>query len=182
LRHAHEDPRCGAEVEAITSTLAIILDDEEADERVEQAVPTTLRRFADGGEATGWTALQEYLDADRPERVTEAARSAAAALREAMGVPPEGGDPLAGIDALGDWQDNGERSHMRIASRFVVFAKGRCRYFHGVGWHFWDGRRWARDHGDAYAHGVLRDLIKVCAVEALRDDKLRSDLAAASSR
>ena len=81
-----------------------------------------------------------------------------------------------------DWGDQGLRSHMRIATRFARYAAGKCLYVHGVGWHYWDGRRWARDKSDAYTHGQLRALIQESAVEALRDDKLRTDLNAASSR
>ncbi|GGK59901.1 hypothetical protein Ppa06_26380 [Planomonospora parontospora subsp. parontospora] len=37
------------------------------------------------------------------------------------------------------------RGHLRMAERFVAEHSERLRYVHGIGWHRWDGTRWAID-------------------------------------
>lgn len=181
LRGAPDDAGLVEAVERIIDTLAAHTHDDEAADRARQTIPATCRALSEGREATGWPRLRDLLQGDASGAV-DAARRAAGHLREALGVPPEHADAAGAFDDVIGWGDAGQRSHMRIATRFVVFAAGRCRYFHGLGWHFWDGRRWALDAGDAYAHGILRDLVRECAPEALVDTALRSDLAAASAR
>ncbi|NUW33423.1 bifunctional DNA primase/polymerase [Nonomuraea sp. SMC257] len=37
------------------------------------------------------------------------------------------------------------RGHLRMAERFVAEHAEQLRYVHGIGWHRWDGTRWAAD-------------------------------------
>ncbi|MFB6620334.1 phage/plasmid primase, P4 family [Streptomyces sp. NPDC056367] len=37
------------------------------------------------------------------------------------------------------------RGHLRMAERFVAEHAGHLRHVHGIGWHRWDGARWAVD-------------------------------------
>lgn len=76
------------------------------------------------------------------------------------------------------WGDKGLRSHQRLAARFVKYAQGRCLYVLGLGWTYWDGRRWAPDHRAARANELLAELLKVSWVEAMSDKDLGKDVAA----
>ena len=191
LRDAEGDDRYADKVAAIVTTLATITGDAEADERAEEVVPSTRAKLAAGDEATGWTSLREYLDAPAPEKVTAAAQRAADALREAMGVPPEGGDPLEGLTRLGDgelitdvpadWGDAGLHGQQRLAARFARIAEGKCLFVHGTGWHYWDGSRWAPDHGEVRAHRLLEALLRTSMSTALGDPGLLAAIKSASN-
>ena len=186
-----DDDRYTDKVTSMLHTLAAITGDDEAGQRADEAVPSTRAKLRDGAEVTGWTTLREYLDAPAPEKVTAAAQKAAAALREAMGVPPEGGDPLAGITRLDDqelladqpddWGDAGLFLQHRIAARFARIAEGKCLYVHGTGWHWWDGSRWALDHGEVHAHRLLKALLRSSMAAALTDPGLLAAIKSASS-
>ena len=186
-----DDDRYTDKVAAMLHALAAITDDDDAGQRADEAVPSTRAKLRDGAEVTGWTTLREYLDAPAPEKVTAAAQKAAAALREAMGVPPEGGDPLAGITRLGDevllaeipadWGDAGLHSQQRLAARFARIAEGKCLYVHGTGWHWWDGTRWAPDHGEVHAHQLLEALLRTSMTTALADPGLLAAIKSASN-
>lgn len=191
LRDAYDDARYVAKVEAIISTLAVITGDEEASDRAAESVPSTCEKLSRGAEVTGWTSLRDDLDADHPEQVTAAAKAAAKVMREAMGVPPEGGDPLAGLSDLGgeeilsevpdDWGEAGLFGQQRIASRFAAVAKGKCLYVHGTGWHWWDGSRWAPDHGEVHAHRILKALLRTSMTTAMSDSGLLAAIKSSSN-
>lgn len=74
------------------------------------------------------------------------------------------------------WDDQNLRSHLRIAARFAQYAKGRVLYVHGIGWHYWDGKRWAVDLREAHAHKELDALLRRSWVEAISDKDLQSDV------
>lgn len=80
-----------------------------------------------------------------------------------------------------DWQDDGLRSHQRLAARFEQYAEGQLLYVHGTGWHHWDGTRWAPDHRAVHAHDVLSRLLKLSWQEGLNDSELARDVKACNT-
>jgi putative DNA primase/helicase len=56
---------------------------------------------------------------------------------------------------LGDPADEQHRGQLRLAERLVDRERLGLRHVHGVGWHLWDGSRWARDlNGGALRRAV----------------------------
>ena len=90
------------------------------------------------------------------------------------------GDALtaSGRPAGRDWGDENLRSHHRIAARFAHYAEGRVLYVDGIGWHQWDGTRWALDRHGAVTNGLLRELLAESWAEAMRDRNLEADVRA----
>lgn len=80
-----------------------------------------------------------------------------------------------------DWQDKGLRSHQRMAARFTQYAEGRSLYVDGMGWHHWDGRRWAADSRGKEAHKLLQQLLRLSWTEAIGDKALEADVRAANT-
>lgn len=76
------------------------------------------------------------------------------------------------------WGDKGLRSHQRLAARFAKYAAGRCLYVLGLGWTYWDGKRWAQDNRAAHANKILADLLKASWVEGMSDKDLARDVTA----
>lgn len=88
----------------------------------------------------------------------------------------------APLEVPTSWNDEGLRSHQRIAARFAQVANGRCLYVDGLGWHYWDGARWAADSRGKRAHKVLTELLTLCTTPAaLADRDLIADLRAANT-
>lgn len=77
-----------------------------------------------------------------------------------------------------EWEDQGLRSHQRIASRLATYGSGRILYVNGSGWHHWDGTRWAADEREARAHAVLTELLTLSWQEAITDKDLANDVRA----
>jgi putative DNA primase/helicase len=73
----------------------------------------------------------------------------------------------------------GERHHgqPRMAYRLAERYAGRLMFVHGVGWHVWDGARWAENHGGA-ERAVLAVLRAALAESAgpPADKRLRDDV------
>lgn len=195
LRDAYDDDEYEGEVKGIITALAEQTGDEEVATRAEETVPLTRAKLSAGQETTGWTTLSDrcLTGSDRKKATAiAAARQATASLRVAMGVPPEGGDPfeaiisqLDGADVLTetptDWNDAHTHSQNRVAARFATVARGRGCYVHGSGWHYWDGRRWAPDHGNARTHRLLDALLRTSMTSALADPGLLAAIKAAST-
>lgn len=75
-------------------------------------------------------------------------------------------------------QGEQHRGHLRMAERFVTEHADTLRYVHGLGWHHWDGARWAVDdqRADIQAavtttKNALRDALNLKGQE--RDDLLK---------
>jgi putative DNA primase/helicase len=75
-----------------------------------------------------------------------------------------------------EWNDKGLRSHQRIAARFAQLYAGQCKHIIGMGWHYYDGKRWAADKHAKRAHRLLQDLLAVSWTEAITDKDLASDV------
>lgn len=50
-----------------------------------------------------------------------------------------------GLPAPATLASNRHRGHLRMAERFVAEHTDGLRHVHGIGWHRWDGARWAAD-------------------------------------
>lgn len=67
------------------------------------------------------------------------------------------------------------RGQLRIAYRLAAAYGSRLMYVRGIGWHTWDGHRWAEDEKDTAKTAVL-DVLRQALAESLDDKELRSDV------
>lgn len=77
-----------------------------------------------------------------------------------------------------EWPDARLRSHQRIAARLAHYAEGKALYVEGLGWHYYDGARWAVDARETQINALLTELLKICWAEAMSDQELASDVKA----
>jgi len=73
------------------------------------------------------------------------------------------------VDPVTELEPDGElhRGQLRMAERFVIDHTGELIYAHGIGWHVWDGTRWARDIDGAATRAVVAT-IKATKREVMR--------------
>ncbi|WHM16714.1 DNA primase family protein [Micrococcus yunnanensis] len=75
------------------------------------------------------------------------------------------------------------RGQLRIAHRLAEAHSGRLMYVNGLGWHVWDGQRWAPDE-TAAAERAVHDVLRSALAEShdgdrnLREDVRRCETAA----
>lgn len=67
------------------------------------------------------------------------------------------------------------RGHARMAYRLAAANKHRLMYVRGLGWHIWDGKRWAEDEKDTAKNAVL-EVLRDALAESLEDTDLRTDV------
>jgi putative DNA primase/helicase len=67
------------------------------------------------------------------------------------------------------------RGQARIAYRLAAEYSSRLMYVRGLGWHVWDGARWAVDEKDQATTAVLEVLRRALA-DSLTDHDLRTDV------
>ena len=68
------------------------------------------------------------------------------------------------------------RGQLRIAHRLAEAYAGRLMYVNGLGWHVWDGRRWAVDD-TAAADRAVHDVLRSALAESHDGDRnLREDV------
>ena len=94
--------------------------------------------------------------------------------------PPE---QVAQVEATSDSSDDPTRQvggQTRIAQRFAAEWKNRLLFVHGIGWHYWDGTRWAIDE-DGQAHRYLIETLQRALSDSLRHPHLRGDVAKSES-
>lgn len=72
--------------------------------------------------------------------------------------------------------DELHRGQVRMAYRLAGSFTGRLIYVSRIGWHFWDGTRWAEDDCGAAKRAVL-DVLRDGLTESLGDSDLRKDVA-----
>jgi len=66
------------------------------------------------------------------------------------------------------------RGQLRMAYRLARGYEGRLLHVHGIGWHRWDGRRWAEDDtGEAFR--AVYDTVREALADSLNDKTLRED-------
>lgn len=77
--------------------------------------------------------------------------------------------------------DGSEHSgQVRVAYRLARTHAGHLLHVYGIGWHFWDGTRWAFDDTGAAVRAVL-DVLRDALAESLTDKRLRSDVSKCES-
>jgi putative DNA primase/helicase len=64
---------------------------------------------------------------------------------------------------------------VRMAYRLAHAYRDRLLYVHGLGWHFWDGRRWADDDIGAATRAVLA-VLQIALANSLGDKDLQRDV------
>lgn len=64
---------------------------------------------------------------------------------------------------------------LRMAHRLAEAYQGRLLYVHGLGWHHYDGKRWAPDDVGAATRAVI-DVLKAALAESLGDKDLQRDV------
>lgn len=79
------------------------------------------------------------------------------------------GDPIHGNPA------QAHRGQARMAYRLAAAYDGRLLYVAGIGWHYWDGRRWAEDLTGQAKRAVL-EVLRDALAESLDSTELRSDV------
>lgn len=67
------------------------------------------------------------------------------------------------------------RGQARMAYRLAQRYAGELLHVTGLGWHCWDGTRWALDNRGAAKRAVLAELRR-CLAESLDDKELRADV------
>lgn len=88
----------------------------------------------------------------------------ARAFAEATGQPYA--DPTEGEQ---------HRGQARMAYRLAALYADRLMFVRGLGWHVWDGARWAVDEKDTATTAVL-DVLRDALSESLDDRELRADV------
>src|SRR5665811_346891 len=70
------------------------------------------------------------------------------------------------------------RSQLRIAMRLAAAEQGRLLHVLGLGWHGWDGCRWALDQGERVAKQSVMRAVRNARLEAssMRSAQDRDDL------
>lgn len=71
--------------------------------------------------------------------------------------------------------DEVHSGQLRMARRLADQHRDQLLYVHGIGWHQWDGRRWALDDTGAAQRAVVAVLRRGLA-ESLDDKQLRADI------
>lgn len=61
---------------------------------------------------------------------------------------------------------------VRMAYRLARAHRGQLLHVHGIGWHRWDGQRWARDDGEVMATQAVLDVLRDARAEAFQDKEL----------
>lgn len=71
--------------------------------------------------------------------------------------------------------DTQHRGQARIAYRLAHRYRDRLLHVHGIGWHVWDGTRWAVDNNGHATRAVL-DVLRHALADSLADTDLRTDV------
>jgi putative DNA primase/helicase len=88
------------------------------------------------------------------------------------GYHPDDPGP-AELAAGGD--DPSHSGQVRMAYRLAAAYQDRLLYVHGIGWHYWDGKRWAEDNRGVAKRAVLA-VLRDALAESLNDKRLRADV------
>jgi putative DNA primase/helicase len=86
-------------------------------------------------------------------------------------------DAFDDVATMDDITAEGEkhRGQARIAYRLAAAYRSSLMYVRGIGWHVWDGQRWAEDEKDHAKNAVLETLRRALA-DSIDDKELRTDV------
>ena len=89
-----------------------------------------------------------------------------------LGAVPMGDYPMPySVSGSGE-QHSGQ---VRMAYRLARSHTDRLLHVHGLGWHYWDGARWAEDTR-GYATRAVLDVLTSALAESIGDKQLRADV------
>lgn len=71
--------------------------------------------------------------------------------------------------------DGDHSGQVRMAYRLAARYAGRLLHVPGLGWHAWDGKRWAPDENGKAVRAVL-DVLRRALAESIADEALRRDV------
>lgn len=69
----------------------------------------------------------------------------------------------------------------RLAEQFALTMKDQFIHVHGLGWHYWDGQRWAYDEGEARTRRALLKVLKIAWNQAFQDSAQAREIRACMS-
>ncbi|CCH77734.1 Bacteriophage protein [Nostocoides japonicum T1-X7] len=69
---------------------------------------------------------------------------------------------------------------VRMAYRLARAYVDRLLFVHGIGWHWWDGKRWAEDD-QGHARRAVLDILQRALAESVGDKQMRADVARCES-
>ena len=131
------------------------------------------------GQLVGAGALPEALVVDELTRAaTECGLPTVEITKTIMSGLESGKHQPRDLESHVDRQSVSSEEHsgqMRMAHRLAESHRDKLLYVHGIGWHFWDGRRWAVDDVGAAKRAVM-EVLKTALSESLNDKELRSDV------
>jgi len=86
-------------------------------------------------------------------------------------------------DAAGptQYEANEHSGQVRMAYRLCDKYTGALLHVHGIGWHYYDGKRWARDHGESVTRRAVLSILREALAESLQDKQLRRDVKSCES-
>jgi putative DNA primase/helicase len=91
----------------------------------------------------------------------------------------QGYDPVAAAASVQPHIEQ-HRGQLRMAERLAARFAGRLLHAHGLGWHYWDGTRWALDKDGAATRAVVliakQALAEVAQMSGTPRDELYSDV------
>lgn len=83
-------------------------------------------------------------------------------------------------DARGPLRDD-SRGQLYFAQLLAIAQQDQLLHVHGLGWHHWDGTRWAEDKGEVHAKRAVIDLLKAEWPNAITDPALRKEIERANT-
>ncbi|GFG65420.1 hypothetical protein MKUB_29100 [Mycobacterium kubicae] len=95
------------------------------------------------------------------------------AVEEARNGLPVGDSGQA--HGIRDAEQAKHSGQVRMAYLLAAAYENKLLHVHGIGWHQWDGRRWAADDTGA-AHRAVLDVLRRALAESLGDRELRADV------
>lgn len=125
-----------------------------------EALPVFKQRWLDCEQPTGQITEARYHNADVPHPVTWV--EAQQKLSDVYGRYPAG-DP-SDADTHADAGENSDPNvthsgHLGMAVKLAKRFRSTLLYVHPIGWHHWDGKRWAPD-ADGAARRAVHSIIK----------------------
>lgn len=82
--------------------------------------------------------------------------------------------PISSADPIATIEQTPHRGQLRIAYRLAAGHADRLMYVHGMGWHYFDGQRWAEDDRGVAKRAVV-DVLRVSLEEAVALDSDERD-------
>lgn len=110
------------------------------------------------------------------ESEAEAASNGAPAPRRGGVVAGVRIDNDFGASAARDEITSDSRGQLMLARLLAHDYRGRLLHVHGLGWHAWDGTRWAVDEGEVVARNAVIDLLRREWVRAFDKEWLKRDV------